>query len=139
MTQMDKNYEPINIFLDLSNTFDTINHNILLNKLTYYGLNGSTLQLFKSYLQNRKQYIIEIEQIKSDILSITISVPQGSILGPLLFIIDINDFSQASQIFNFIMYADNTLSSSLKSLSNNTHNKIIQSLLIEELLKVNEW
>ena len=111
ITQMNNNDEPINIFLDLSKAIDTIDHNILLNKLTYYGLNGSTLQLFRSYLQNRKQYT-EIEQINSDILSITIGVPKGSILGPLLFIIYINDFSQPSQLFNFVMYADDTTLSS---------------------------
>ena len=63
-----------------------IDHNILLNILKYYGLEGSTLQLCKSYLKNRKQYI-DIEEIKSDILPITIRVPQGSILRPLWFII----------------------------------------------------
>ena len=85
VTKMDKNYIPINVFIDLSKTFDTINHNILQNKLAYYGLNGSALHLFKCYLQNRKQYT-EIEQINSNILPITIGVPQGSVLGPLLFI-----------------------------------------------------
>ena len=66
ITQLDKNEETIIIFLDLSKTFDTIDYNILINKLTYYGLEGSTLQLFKSYLKNRKRYI-EIEEINSDI------------------------------------------------------------------------
>ncbi len=70
---------PINEFLDLSKAFDTIDHNILQNRLTYYGLNGSALHLFKSYKQNIKQYT-EIEQINSDILPITIGVPQGSVL-----------------------------------------------------------
>lgn len=139
VTQMDTNDIPISIFLDLSKAFDTIDHNILLNKLKYYGLRGSTLQLLKSYLQNRKQYI-EIEDIKSDILSVTIGVPQGSILGPLLFVIYINDFSQASHKFDFIMYADDTtLFSTVNSFSDNPENKNIQSSINEELSKVIEW
>ena len=117
---MDKNDIQINVFLDLSKAFDTIDHDILQNKLAYYGLNGPALHLFKSYLQNRKQYI-EIEQINSDILPITIGVPQGSVVGPLLFIIYINDFSQTSQLFKFVMHADDTtLSTSLNSLSETT-------------------
>ena len=75
---MDNSYIPINVFIDLSKAFDTIDHNILQRKLAYYGPNGSVLHLFKSYLQNRKQST-EIEQINSDILLITI--PQGSVLG----------------------------------------------------------
>ena len=71
---MNTNDISINVFLDLSKAFDTIDHNILQNKLAYYSLNGSTLQMFKSYLQNRKQYTV-IEQINSDILPITIGVP----------------------------------------------------------------
>ena len=134
---MDKNDIPIN---DLSKAFDTIDHNILQNKLAYYGLNGSALHLLKSYLQNRKQYT-EIEQINSDILPIKIGVPQGSVLGPLLFIIYINDFSQASQLFNFVMYADDTtLSTSLNSLSETTlDNKNTETIINEELCKINEW
>ena len=92
INKIDINEIPLNIFLDLSKAFDTIDHTILLSKLKYYGLKGSTLNLFPSYLINRKQYT-EIEDITSDILPIQIGVPQGSILGPILFIIYVNDFS----------------------------------------------
>ena len=93
---MDKNDIPINVFLDQSKVFDIIDHNILQNKLAYYGLNGPVLHLCKGDLQNRKQYT-EIEQINlptTDILPTTFGVPQGSVLGQLLFIIYIKDFSQ---------------------------------------------
>ena len=82
------------------------------------------LLLLNSYLKNRKQYYVEFEDTKSEILPITVGVPQGSILGPLLFIIYINDFSQASNIFKFIMYADDTtLFSNLTSFGNNVETK----------------
>ena len=91
---MDTNEIPLNICIDLSKAFDTINHTILLNKLKYYGLKGSTLNLFQSYLSNRKQYT-EIEDNTSTILPIFVCVPQGSILGPILFIIYVNDLPTA--------------------------------------------
>ena len=140
VTKMDKNNIPINVFFDLSKAFDTIDHNILQNKLAYYGLNGSALHLFKSHLQNRFVFT-EIEQINSDILLITIGDPQGSVLGQLLFIIYINDFSQASQLFIFVMYADHTtLSTSLNSLSETTlDNKSTETIINGELCKINEW
>jgi hypothetical protein len=112
--EMDNNAIPINIYLDLSKAFDTLDHNILLNKLKYYGINGTSLELCKNYLINRKQYVI-IDNIKSDEAFISTGVPQGSILGPLLFIIYMNDIIFASDIFKFIIYADDTtLFSTLK-------------------------
>ena len=76
---------PINIYIDLSKAFDTLDHNILISKLQHYGIKGAALQLLISYLSNRKQFVQYGDTLKkTDIL---MGVPQGSILGPLLFII----------------------------------------------------
>ncbi len=89
ITEMDNGETPINIYLDLSNAFDTLNHNILLHKLEYYGVQDISLNLFKNYLSNRKQYV-EYDGVSSKMQNIATGVPQGSILGPLLFIIYIS-------------------------------------------------
>ena len=98
---MDRNDIPLSILLDLSKAFDTLDHTMLLPKLKHYGIDGIALHLCESYLTNRTQYV-EINGVKSEALPITTGVPQGSILGPLLFIISINDFSLASQAFTFM-------------------------------------
>ena len=77
---------PITIFMDLSKAFDTLNHDILIYKLKAYGLSETALKVMQSYLTNRKQYV-EIDNTQSTKNDITVCVPQGSILGPLLFII----------------------------------------------------
>ncbi len=86
MTEMDKNETLINIYLDRSKAFDTLDHNILIQKFKYYGIKGINLELFQNYLTERKQYV-DFDNTKSDMLDINTGVPQGSILGPLLFII----------------------------------------------------
>ena len=84
--KIDSNEAICSIFLDLSKAFDTVNHQILLQKLYRYGIRGVPLQWFKSYLESRTQYV-EVENAKSNPLSIQCCVPQGSTLDPLLFLI----------------------------------------------------
>ena len=117
LTRMDNKETPVNIYLDLSKAFDTLDHSILIDKLEFYGVKGVALDLLKNYLTNRKHYV-EFENAQSDTLNISTGVPQGSILSPLLLIIYINDFAQSSPKFSFIMYADDTtLSSTLDSFA----------------------
>ena len=138
-SQMDNNETPINIFLDLSKAFDTIDHNILLDKLKkYYGLDDIAIQLFRSYLTNRYQYV-QIENAKSQLLEINTGVPQGSILGPLLFIIYINDISQSSDKFDFIAYADDTTLSTTLNKFSESEDMNISDLINLEIYKINEW
>ena len=107
INRLDDKEFPLAVFMDLSKAFDTINHNILLKKLHYYGIRNNSLSLLESYLSNRQQYV-EINGKKSSLTNITTGVPQGSILGPLLFIIYINDIALASDHFKTITYADDT-------------------------------
>ena len=119
---MDKGNIPINIYLDMSKAFDIWDHRILIAKLKYYGITGTALDLLISYLSNRKQYV-DFKGIKSNTLDTKNGIPQCSILGPLLFIIFINDFSKSSNLFDFIIYADDTsLSSTLNAFDTDTDN-----------------
>ena len=107
VNRMNQNSYPINIYFDLSKAFDSLNYKILLSKLQYYGLQANALLLLKSYLYGRSQYV-RIENEKSCSHPISCGIPQGSVLGSLLFNIFINDIPRAISKFNVIMYADDT-------------------------------
>jgi len=99
------NCKPAIIFLDVKKAFDTVNHDILLKKLEFYGIKGTVLQWFRSYLSGRFQ-CTKINNILSKVVEVVSGVPQGSILGPILFSIYINDITHACNLSKPFLFAD---------------------------------
>jgi hypothetical protein len=129
----DNNETTLAIFLDLSKAFDTIDHGILLKKLKFYGIRGKALEWFTSYLLNRQQYV-SIDGHDSNKSSITCGVPQGSVLGPQLFIIYTNDLPTNLSFCKSILFADDT---NLFKTSKNLDDLFIQANF--DLQIITEW
>ncbi len=121
------------VFLDFAKAFDTVDHNILIKKLDYYGIRGTALKWFKSYLSDRTQRVSINGELSND-LSIKYGVPQGSVLGPLLFLLYINDIPLSSKVLNFHLFADDTsIFHADKDLNK------LESTINKELTSVSDW
>ena len=132
-TNMDSGLINAVLFIDLKKAFNTIDHNILLQKLTCYVFNKETIDLFRNYLSDRTQITV-INNIRSDTRKVTCGVPQGSILGPLLFLIYINDLPNSELVSDGRLFADDTN----LTFADSNPDKLI-SVLNDDLKTLQNW
>ena len=123
----------IGVFMDLSKAFDTIDHTILLYKLKQYGVRGTTLLWFEDYLSNRQQFV-SFQSNHSKKSFVKCGVPQGSILGPLLFLVYVNDIINSAPLLSYTLFADDT-----NLFCTNKNLDCLVATLNNELVKVSQW
>ena len=107
INSLEKGEFVLGVLLDLSKAFDTVNHDIMISKLEYYGIRGIALEWFKNYLTDRKQRVLYNKILSSETV-ISCGVPKGSILGRLMFLLYVNDLANVSENLFTIMFADDT-------------------------------
>ena len=132
-TSLSEKFNVGTIFMDLSKAFDVMDHSILKIKLEHYGFRGSFLDFIMSFLIQRK-YFVYVNGHSSEIKTVNIGVPQGSTLGPLLFLIFINDMKNCSRLLKFIQFADDTT-----ILFRSADMNILNEILEREANKVISW
>ena len=130
---LDDKLHTVGIFLDLSKAFDTLSHNILLNKLNLYGIRGLANVWIQNYLSERKQHVVYNQKISTE-NNIVCGVPQGSFLGPLLFLLYINDLPLSSNSSHFIIFADDT-----NILFSHKDPSRLEKVINIELNKISNW